>query len=414
MKKVLIHSIVFHPDGVSTAYLYNDIALGFVNKGFEVSVLTTTPHYNFTKPINEENGFQKKLFGIFYKSNLQGVEIFHIPQKKYKSSIKRVFGFLYWHIVSLFIGLFLMRFDYVLSPSPPPTIGVVSVILGKIKKAKIVYNVQEIYPDLLINQKSVNSSFIIYFLKKLERFVYNYSDAVVTIDSVFYNTIVSRFKRPDKLRVIPNFVDTELYKPEKEYNGFINEMDYDNNGLKVMYAGNIGHAQDWDTLIEVAIELKDNPVNFFIIGEGAKKEELQRKVKLNNLTNINVFPYQKRELMSRINAFADVHIIFMKSSVASQGFPSKVYSILSCGKPIIAASTNDSPLNSFLNKLDVGFLVSNDNNALKIKELKNSFINYLDDPILLKTHSDNARNTIVEKYSKATVVQQYINLLEEL
>lgn len=414
MKKVLIHSIVFHPDGVSTAYLYNDIALGLINNGFEVTALTTTPHYNFSSPINEENGFQKKLFGLYYKSNFEGIEIFHIPQKKYKSSIKRLFGFLYWHIVSVLIGLFLVRFDFVLSPSPPPTIGFISIILGKIKRAKIIYNVQEIYPDLLINRKSVNSKILIRILRKLEKFVYDYSDAVVTIDDIFYNTIVSRFKNPKKLKIIPNFVDTQVYKPEKEYDGFIDKRDYNFKGLKVMYAGNIGHAQDWNTLIEVAKELKDYPVEFFIIGEGAKKDELIKEIKSDNIRNIKLFPYQKRELMSRINAFADVHFIFMEPSVASQGFPSKVYSILACGKPIIVASTIDSPLVSFLNNLNVGFLVTNENKTQRITELKNSFISYIDDASLVKTHSENARKAIIMNYSKEVVVQQYVKLLQEL
>jgi len=414
MKNILIHSIVFHPDGVSTAYLYNDIALGFVNNGFGVSVLTTTPHYNFNKPVNKTNGFQKKLFGIYYKSEYQGIEVFHIPQKKYKNSMKRLFSFLYWHTVALLIGLFLIRYDFVLSPSPPLTIGIISIILGRIKKAKIVYNVQEIYPDLLINQRSLNSKFLIYILRKLECFVYDYSDAVVTIDSVFYNTIVSRFKRPNKLTIIPNFVDTEVYKPEKEYKGFIDKSNYNPNILKVMYAGNIGHAQDWNTLIEVANELKNCPVIFYIIGEGAKKEELLKEIKSRKLNNIKIFPYQKRELMSSINSFADVHIIFMELSIASQGFPSKVYSILACGKPIIVSSTIDSPLISFLNEINVGFLVTEENMTQKIEELKNSIKKYIDDRTLLITHSDNARNVIVSKYSKTVVVPQYVQLLEEL
>jgi len=414
MKKVLIQSIVFHPDGVSTAYLYNDIAIGFVNNGFAVSVLTTTPHYNYSKPINEDNGFRKKLLGLYYKSNYQGIEIFHIPQKKYKSSIKRILGFFYWHIVSLFIGLFLIRFDYVLSPSPPPTIGVISIILGKIKNAKIVYNVQEIYPDLLINQKSVNSKFIIYFLRKLESFIYNFSDAVVTIDKVFYNIIVTRFKKPTKLIIIPNFVDTDVYKPEKAYNGFIDKNDYNLKGLKVMYAGNIGHAQDWAALIGVAKALKNERVEFIIIGEGAKKHELLKEIDSNDLNNIKVFPYQKRELMSSINAFADVHIILMEPSVANQGFPSKVYTILACGKPLIVSSTIDSPLIGFLKEIDVGFLICNENKDQRIEELKNSITEYINNKPLIKKHSKNASKIILNNYLKKVVVQQYVKLLQEL
>ena len=152
LKRVLIHSIVFSPDGVSTAYLYNDIALGLVDNGFDVVILTTTPHYNLIESELVKQPIAKKLFGLYYQSDFKGIQVYHIPLKKYKSTVKRLMSFVYWHILSLFIGFSIKKINFVLSPSPPLSIGFISLLIAKLKRAKSVYNVQEIYPDLLINQ----------------------------------------------------------------------------------------------------------------------------------------------------------------------------------------------------------------------------------------------------------------------
>ena len=212
-KKILIHSIVFSPDGVSTAYLYKDIAKAFKEHGFEVVVLTTTPHYNIVPEELIKQPLKKKFFGFYYESNFNGVKVLHIPQKKFKSTLLRIVGFIFWHLKALVLGLGQRNINAILSPSPPLTIGFVNLIIGKIKKAKVVYNVQEIYPDFLIEKGGLKSKPVIRILKWLERFVYNKSDAVTTIDQIFYDTVIERFENKSKLHIIPNFVDTDLYHP---------------------------------------------------------------------------------------------------------------------------------------------------------------------------------------------------------
>ena len=114
-KKILIHSIVFSPDGVSTAYLYNDIALGFRNSGYEVVVLTTTPHYNLIESTIIKQPLKGKLFGLFYESSFQGIRVIHVPLKKYKSTIIRILSFLYWHFLSIIIGSSIKNIDIFLN-----------------------------------------------------------------------------------------------------------------------------------------------------------------------------------------------------------------------------------------------------------------------------------------------------------
>jgi glycosyltransferase involved in cell wall biosynthesis len=244
LKRVLFHSIVFSPDGVSTAYLYNDIALGLVENGFDVVVLTTTPHYNIIQSELENQPLSKKLFGLYYISNFNGINVYHIPMKKYKSTLKRIISFVYWHLASLIFGITLNGVNFVLSPSPPLSIGFISILIAKIKGAKAIYNVQEIYPDLLINIGNIKSSLFINLLKRFEKFIYNNSDAVVTIDNVFYSTIIPRFNDSRKLHIIPNFVDTDLYKPLDSQQLPPTIFGDDKKKIKILYAGNIGFFQD--------------------------------------------------------------------------------------------------------------------------------------------------------------------------
>ncbi len=410
LRSVLIHSIVFSPDGVSTAYLYNDIAFGLVENGFDVVVLTTTPHYNLIESELKKQPLSKKLFGLYYVSYFNGIQVYHIPLKKYKSTLNRIISFVYWHIASLILGLTLKSINFVLSPSPPLSIGFISLIIAKIKGAKAIYNVQEIYPDLLINQGNLKSSFIINLLKKFEKIIYNNSDAVVTIDNIFYSTISPRFSDSRKLHIIPNFVDTDLYKPLKNQQLLPAIFGEGNEKIKILYAGNIGFFQDWEPVLYAAKELSGENIEFWIIGEGVQKEYLEKEVSDHNLTNVRIFPYQKRELIPIINNYAHIHFIAINKQLEREGFPSKVYTIMACAKPLIVITGEKTPLFNFLKDKNCAELITNHRNlnfTHAIKKLAN-------DENLRKELGINGYKEIINNYSKEVVVSNYVNLLNSL
>ncbi len=412
-KKILIHSIVFSPDGVSTAYLYNDIALKFKESGYEVVVLTTTPHYNAVASELKKQPLRKRAFGLYYESYFQGIKVKHVYQKKYKSTIRRLLGFVYWHIVSFLLALFEKKVDLILSPSPPLTIGLLNVIIAKLKGTKVIYNVQEIYPDLLIEEGGLKSNVIISFLKWMERIVYNHSNAVTTIDRIFYETIVSRFKDKTKLNVIPNFVDTDIYKPiEKDSLELNKDLFPDTESLKIMYAGNIGHAQDWEPLIALADELKEDAVEFFVIGEGAMKDKLLQEKAERGLKKLHIIPYQPRELMPSLIAYSDLQFIFMAPQTEGHGFPSKVYTIMACAKPLVVCSGENTPIINFLNDKDCAFLVTKKNVQFKV----NSIANFIRSTPLseLERMGKNGYVNIANNYSKEKVTGEYAELVKSL
>lgn len=327
-------------------------------------------------------------------------------------------GFVYWHIASFVLGLFSGKIDAIISPSPPLTIGFINVVLGRLKKAKVFYNVQEIYPDFLINQGKLSSVFLQKFLKWLERFVYNNSDAVTTIDEVFYDTIRPRFKDISKLHIIPNFVDTTLYKPLQTFENTLNpEFFQKKEGvLKLMYAGNIGHAQDWEPLFETAkvLQQRSIPAEFWVVGEGVLKSFVQERTKDLKLYNIHLVPYQPREQMPSLVAYADLHFIFMSPGMDGQGFPSKVYTILACEKPLLVVSGEESPISKFLSPTGAAFLVNSRSLSDKVKEVISIIENALTHKDLLRTMGKRGLDTIEERYSSDAVTRRYVNLVNNL
>ena len=408
-ERILIYSLVFSPDGVSTAYLYNDIALGFQKKGHEVCVLTTTPHFNLINESLEKQPLKKRFLGLFYISDFNGIKVYHIPLKKHKSTLLRILSFVYWHKMSFFIGLFLKRPDVILTPSPPITSGFLAILLAKIKGAKAIYNVQEIYPDLLINLGYLKSTFLINVLKRLECFVYNSSNAVTTIDKHFYNTIKPRIKQESNLHIIPNFVDTDLYVTDSSTKlpaEFVGEPGFTN----MLYAGNIGLAQEWDLVLELAQELEKQPITIWIIGEGVKKEYLKSQIEMRQLPNIKLLPYQNRRFMPAINLFADFHFIAMDKSMENQGFPSKVYTIMASGKTMVVVSSEQTPITSFLKETETALLVKDHS----LSSFKNAVLKLILDKDLRNSLGANGRKIIEQKYTKEQVINQYTDLVENI
>ena len=450
MKRVLIHSLIFSPDGVSTAYLYNDIALRLQQRGYEVVVLTTTPHFNIVPEQVALQPMHWKVWGFCKVSKYHGMTVLHVPQKKFKSTLLRLLGFVYWHIVSFFIGLTVRHVDLILSPSPPLTVGWMNLGLAKLKGCKVVYNVQEIYPDIL----KLKGGFVQKFLSWMEHKVYNGSDAVTTIDQVFYDTIVDRFEDKSKLHIIPNFVDTDLYRQVSvkfsvDSLGSVQEVQSNRvhggspkgskstenlsnstlatdhklytlnsklfpntDSIKLLYAGNIGHAQSWEPLIELADRTRELNVEYIVIGEGAKRKYVAEEIEKRHLEKLHLLPYQPRELMPAILSYSDVSFIFMAPEMDGDGFPSKVYTIMACERPLLVLSGENTPIINFLRDKGCAKLITEKDFDKKVNEM----VEWLHS-VTKEDFSQMGKKGLAEihaKYTKEKVTDMYVDLVDSL
>lgn len=408
MKRVLIHTLVFSPDCVSTAYLYNDIAISLQKRGYEVMVLTTTPHFNIVPEQVENQPMRWKVWGFCKESKFHGMTVLHVPQKKFKSTLLRILGFCYWHIVSFFIGLIVKHVDLILSPSPPLSVGWMNLGLAKLKGCKVIYNVQEIYPDIL----KLKGGFVLKFLRRMERKVYNRSDAVTTIDKVFYDTIAPRFKDQNKLHIIPNFVDIELYH-EMEWKGILDSKMFPNNdSIKLLYAGNIGHMQAWEPLIKLADKTRELNVEYFVIGEGAQRGYVEEEIEKCKLDKIHLLPYQPRELMPAILSYSDASFIFMAPGQDGDGFPSKVYTIMACERPMLILSGENTPIINFLQDKGCAKIITEQDFDKKVDEMVEWLKSVTKED--LAQMGKNGLSEIQAKYTKEKVADMYCDLVKDL
>ena len=164
----------------------------------------------------------------------------------------------------------------------------------------------------------------------------------------------------------------------------------------MVYAGNIGIAQEWNLLIDLAIAIKKHPITIWIIGEGVKRKYLESRIKKDKLFNIKLLPYQERKYMPVINLFADFHFIAMNKSMENDGFPSKVYTIMSSGKPLIVVSSKETPIASFLKYSDSAITVTNHS----LSDFKKAVLKLEADKNLRNTLGANGRKIVEEKFNK--------------
>lgn len=408
-KKILIHTLIFSPDGVSTAYLYNDIALAFQKNGWDVVVLSTTPHFNVVEEQLAEQPMKWGVWGLYKKSSFKGISVYHVPQKKFKSTLLRLVGFVYWHIVSFLMALFMKDIDVILSPSPPLTIGRLNNWLGKLKGCKVVYNVQEIYPDIL---NKPETSLVHRYLRSMERKVYNQSDAVTTIDQVFYDTIVDRFEDRSKLHIIPNFVDTDLYKSGVSTAELDTSLFPENDNIKLLYAGNIGWAQDWKPLVKLAEKTRNLPVEYFLIGMGKMRSWVEEQKQTLGLDKLHILDYQPRHLMPAILAYSDLQYIFMTPESEGMGFPSKVYTIMACGRPLLVCSGENTPIVNFLKPIGCAKLITDHDLDCKTDEMTQWFAGMTREK--LREMGAKGEAIVKAEYAKEIVTNKYVELVNSL
>lgn len=182
--------------------------------------------------------------------------------------------------------------------------------------------------------------------------------------------------------------------------------------MKLLYAGNIGYAQDWEPLICLAEKTKGVSIKYFIIGEGVMKPVLEEKVRELELDNVHILPYQPRSLMSSILAYSDIQFIFMNPEMEMQGFPSKVYTIMACGRPLLVCSGKDTPIINFLQEHGCAKLITEKSLEKKVGEMADWLNSVSKSELALLGR--NGVEVIKRLYSKDVVTQKYVDLVETL
>ncbi|MEM7111602.1 MAG: glycosyltransferase family 4 protein [Chloroflexota bacterium] len=412
MSKVLLLSLVFAPDGVSTSILMSELAQELQEAGHELTVLTTTPHYNVEPEAVARQPLTPKWNKLLYESSYHGIPVYHaaIPVKGSRVGA-RLLDYFRFHAISTLAALKVARdCDVILVPSPPLTIGLSAWILKLLLRVPFIYNVQEIYPDVAVHLGVLKNKTMIRLLEGLERFIYRRSHTITVISERFRQRLLGKGVEARKLAIIPNFVDTEFVTPQARHNPFSQQQGMDAKFV-VLYAGNIGLTQNFETILAAAQQLTDlQDVRFLIVGDGTRREWLETQLSEKGYENVVLLPYQPRSIVPQIYATSDVCLVPLKRGTGKETFPSKIYTIMAAKRPVIAATDPDSELADLVTHADCGWAVQ----AEDVDALANAIRTAYQQRDQLETKAERGYRYVLANHSRQAVTQQYDLLIRKV
>lgn len=402
--RILLLTLYYKPDVAANAVIMTELAEELSALGHSVTVVTTFPHYK-GNVIDER--YQGKLIQREMQDDIEIIRTYLYTSPNKQSLLVRFLNYVSFNLLSTLAGLFSGPQDVILAPSPPLTIGFSAYIISLFKRIPYIYNVQDIYPDVVIKLGILTTKWVIRFSRWLERFVYKRARHITVLSQGFKANLLAKGVPEEKLTIIPNFVDTDFIRPLSQENSFRDRFDLKDRFV-VLYAGNLGHSQNIEDVLESAqrLEMQEDIV-FVIVGNGSRKPELKALASKMDLSNVHFIPFQPREDVPQIYAAADVCLVPLKKDIARDSVPSKAYTIMASGRPIIASVDPGSDAWSLVQAAECGLCVEPENSQSLAEAIRTLY----HDPDLRARLGRNGREHVVANYTRRVVARQYDELL---
>lgn len=328
----------FEPDVAPTGLVISEIVRGLAEQGHEVDVVTSLPWYSSHAV---EDAWRGRIVRTETTAWGSVSRVYPFPVNK-RNIAARAAGFGGFTALAGVCSLLKRRPDVVLAMSPPLTLGVAACLTSRLRRAPLVFNVQDVFPDVAVALGAVTNRRVIGLLEGLERFVYRRSAVVTVLSEDLRSNVEAKLADSEgptaagaRVRVIPNFVDTERIRPQSRDNSYRTEFGLGSRSV-VMYAGNLGFSQPLELMVQAARELSGrDDVVFVLNGEGSRRTELESLAE--GLDNVVFVDFQPAERLAEVLAAADLHVIALRRGLAASSVPSKLYSILAAGRPVLAA-----------------------------------------------------------------------------
>jgi colanic acid biosynthesis glycosyl transferase WcaI len=235
------------------------------------------------------------------------------------------------------------RPDVIFVYHPPLTIGLPATLLSRLWRVPFVYQIQDLWPETLSATGMVNNPRVLRWVGLFARWVYSGAASILVISPGFKRNLIGKGVPADKICVIPNWADEDVYRPVPCDAAFASE-----HGLagrfNVVYGGNLGAAQAMDSVLAAAFMLRDLPqVQFVLIGDGVDEVRLREAAESQGLDNVRFLGRQPVERMPNHFALADVLLVHLKDDPLFEiTIPSKTIAYLACGRPILSAVAGDA------------------------------------------------------------------------
>lgn len=402
-KDVLFLCQFFYPEYISSATLPYDTAVKLVEAGFSVDVLCGYPkEYNDDKevPLEEE-------------SNGINIKRLKYVQMKRSNTIGRLINYFSFTLVMIARFIRMRKYKSIIVYSNPPILPVVAAMASKLFGTKVIFVSYDVYPEIAIKTNTVGATSIVAnFMRVINKFLYkNISKVVALSDDMKDFLLQNRESLTEKqVVVIPNwFEDKPIDNTHNPYSNTTLEPVKASEKLVVSYFGNMGVAQDLTTLLKAAKALRSREdIVFLLAGHGKKVQEIKNEVEKESLTNVKMYDFlHGNDFQDALN-ISDVFIVTLEQGLEGLAVPSKTYSYMMAGKPIIAVMSKNTEVARELLMNKAGYAVE----VGDVKELASAIEDLNNDVVTRVQTGINSRKLFKDKYTKEICTTKYVDLMD--
>lgn len=398
----------FAPDTAPTGEVITRIVDEFIEAGRNVHVVTALPWYR-THSI--EDGWRGRLIRREKTTWGSIIRVHPFPGKSKTNLLRRATGFIAFSVVAgvctVCAGGIHRRPAAIISMSPPLTLGLTGWLAARLRFTRAVFNIQDVFPDAAIETGAITNKKIISAARWLEKVSYHRSDAVVVLSQDLQANVEAKVspRHRKKIHVIPNFVDAERIIPQSRMTSYRTELGITDE-IVVMYAGNVGYSQSLTLMIAAA---RHFPLVVFVInGEGSARAELESMG--SGLSNLRFANYQPRERVTEVLASGDIHVVPLRAGLGAVSVPSKTYSILAAGRPVVAAIDPGTEVTRILTASGAGVSVPPDSED----EFIDALAQLIGDAEMAQKMGRQGREWVEQHVSPKAVALSYLSLIDSL
>ena len=357
---ILLITTNYPPEIGGAPHLCHALALNLKARGHDVAVLTSYPSYN-VKVVPSQ--YRR---GLWINETLDDIPVqrIRIPMLPRTSTIARgVQHFLYGLWLSV-LAMFAPRADIALVVSPPLPLSWLVCWIGRVRRMPVVINIQDLFPREAVELGMLTNPMLIRMFEAMEREIHRLAAGVTVHSPGNREHVIQHGGQPGRVHLVYNWVDTEHIRPGGRNNGFAQQHGLQDRFV-VSYAGTMGWAQDMQTIISSAARLRDHlDILFLLVGDGVGKEKAQtRSLELG--LNIKWLPIQPWSVYPEVLAASDISLINLHPGLHTPVVPSKLLSIMSAGRPVVASLPLESDARQIVSEANCGICVeAGDDEAL--------------------------------------------------
>jgi len=400
--KILYLSQYFPPEMGAPSARVHELSREWARLGHQVTVLTGFPNHPTGVVPPEYRG------ELFRRERIDGITVLRAPiyAAANKGLLRRALNYFSYFAGASLVGPFAAeKPDVVIATSPQFLTGLAGLWLSLLKQAPFVFEVRDLWPRSIVAVGALRAgSLAVRALEQLEQLLYARADRIVVVSEPFVDEIAAHGVPREKIRVLTNGVDLELFAPRPRAQAR-RELGLPEQGFLVSYVGTHGLAHGLGTLIETARLLPE--VAFLLVGEGAEKEMLRARAR--GLANLTFWDQRSRAEVARILAASDLSLVMLRNEPLFRTvLPSKLFEIMGAGRAIV--STVDGEARKLVEEAGAGlFSPPEDADALArlLRELSA-------DPARLTALGTSGRAFAEAHYSRPALARRYLALLEEL